>query len=122
MLRPDEGVDESDRQMTVEQREDFVGVRFQVLENSLAKLAQLFLKYREETAKNYPRYEVLVDTNCLVAFTGPVENFDRKYFLQVIRETVRGRERVSKANESLVRASAEMKEKFKDKCPTVDVM
>jgi len=70
------------------------GVRFVALEKAVGELAYEFYKHRADANKgpvNHPRIEVLVDTNCLLTFTGPLEHFDKEYFQNLLSQTIEGR-------------------------------
>jgi hypothetical protein len=84
------------------------------------KMAKDFYDSRQNTEKNYPRIEVLVDTNCLVAYTGPMEYFDKGYFLDIIREMVEGRLEITEAELPLAKLNMELK--AKDKMPPMEVI
>lgn len=80
--------------MTANIAEDRDGVRLVAIEKAVSQLAFEFYKSRESNKSgpiNYPRVEVLVDTNCLITYTGPIEKFDRDYFRQLLDQTINGR-------------------------------
>jgi hypothetical protein len=91
----DEEIIRENPDIDAKQSAQYDGVRFKALERAVAMLAQSFYEYRERAAEsgvtNYPRIEVLVDTNCLVTFTGPLDEFDKEYFLTVLDMTIEGR-------------------------------
>jgi hypothetical protein len=81
------------------------GVRIKALERAMAALAQRFYQFRadaaDEGSRNYPRIEVLVDTNCLITFTGPMNTFDKNYFMALLDTTIEGRLALEECKEGL---------------------
>lgn len=95
LLKDDnEGVAHHSPDIEADITKDQNGVRFEVLENMVGELAVAFYKHREADKAgpiNYPRVEVLVDKNCLLTYTGPIEDFDQGYFQSLLDQTIRGR-------------------------------
>ena len=106
--------------ITVSQSNPSTEVRFMVLEKLINKIAKDFYEARHNTEKNYPRIEVLVDTNCLVAYTGPMDTFDKGYFLDIIREMIDGRLAITEAELPLAKYQMELKSR--DKMPPMEVI
>jgi hypothetical protein len=58
------------------------------------EMAELRKEVMQETAagrRTYPRLELLIDSNCLISFTGPLADFDQDYFKGLVSDLVAAR-------------------------------
>jgi hypothetical protein len=77
-----------------------------------------FIEHQNEMARkngSWPRVETLIDKNCLVTFTGPMEFFDVAAFQGIIQQVVDARQKLE-----FIRAEA-IKHLPKDRMPIMEV-
>jgi len=78
------------------------GTEIQAIALSVMELGQAFDQLRtlygrlaEESRKNYPRIEVLVHKNCLITYTGPMNDFDEEWFESLVQQAIDGRKEIA---------------------------
>lgn len=100
----DEEVTKVLQTLGLSQTSDFNGVRLEAIEKAMYSLVEGFDAFRHETTKGaWPRVEILIDSNCLVTFTGPMDKFDKEYFMSLVQETIAGRIDLTKAQGEAMR-------------------
>jgi len=92
IMPSDEEITKMAQEIGLAQQKDYTGVKLEAIEKAMFDMAQRFESFRTETPRGaWPRIEILIDSNCLVTYTGPMEQFDKPYFMELLQETIAGR-------------------------------
>ena len=87
---PDDGdidIENPDVETSKEMLVDFNAAQAIAMETAWLNAASEFQKQQKEQ-KNYPRIDVMVDKNCLVSYTGHMEDFPANDFQEIIDKVI----------------------------------
>lgn len=92
IMPTDEEITKMAQAIGMSQQKDYNGVKLEAIEKAMYDMAERFEAFRTDTPRGaWPRIEILIDNNCLVTYTGPMEHFDKPYFMELLQETIAGR-------------------------------
>lgn len=79
-----------DLEVKKEMEVDYEAAEVMALETAMINAQNEFVKSQKEQ-KNYPRIDVMVDKNCLISYTGHMEDFPAEEFQLLVDKTIMAR-------------------------------
>jgi len=87
---PDMLIENPDLTVNKEMPGDYNAAEVMALETVMLNAQKDFIKSQKEQ-KNYPRIDVMIEKNCLISYTGHMEDFPAEEFQTLVDKTIMAR-------------------------------